>query len=63
MKQCWSGSELVEFRTLSGDEKQLSEQRTQRVLGSTKKCERAADSCGRWHLHPRCCLGGMTSCR
>ena len=31
--------------------------------GSTKKCGGAADSCGRWHLHPRCCLGGMISCR
>ena len=37
MKQCWSGSELVEFRTLSGDEKQLSEQRTQRVVSGSVK--------------------------
>ena len=29
MKQCWSGSDLAEFWTLSSDEKQLSEQRTQ----------------------------------
>ena len=29
MKQCWSGSELAQFWSLSGGEKQLSEQRTQ----------------------------------
>ena len=29
MKQCWSASELAEFWTLSGDERQLSDQRTQ----------------------------------
>ena len=29
MKQCWSSSELAEFWSLSGDEKQLSDQRTQ----------------------------------
>ena len=29
MKQCWSGSELAQFWSLSGDEKQLSDQRTQ----------------------------------
>ena len=29
MKQCWSERDLAEFWTLSGDEKQLSEQRTQ----------------------------------
>ena len=29
MKQCWSASELAESWTLSGDEKQLSDQRTQ----------------------------------
>ena len=28
MKQCWSSSELAEFWSLSGDEKQLSDQRT-----------------------------------
>ena len=29
MKQCWSDSELAESWTLSDDEKQLSDQRTQ----------------------------------
>ena len=29
MKQCWSSSELAQFWSLSGDEKQLSDQRTQ----------------------------------
>ena len=29
MKQCWSSSELTQFWSLSGDEKQLSDQRTQ----------------------------------
>ena len=29
MKQCWSASELAESWTLSDDEKQLSDQRTQ----------------------------------
>ena len=29
MKQRWSGSELAQFRSLSGDGKQLCEQRTQ----------------------------------
>ena len=29
MKQCWSGSELAQFWSLSSDEKQLSDQRTQ----------------------------------
>ena len=29
MKQCWSTSELAESWTLSDDEKQLSDQRTQ----------------------------------
>ena len=29
MKQCWSSTELAQFWSLSGDEKQLSDQRTQ----------------------------------
>lgn len=29
MKQCWSGSELAQFSSLSDDERQLSDQRTQ----------------------------------
>ena len=29
MKQCWSGSELAQFWSLGGDERQLSDQRTQ----------------------------------
>ena len=29
MKQCWSSSELAQFWSLSDDEKQLSDQRTQ----------------------------------
>ena len=29
MKQCWSGSELAQFWSLSNDEKQLSDQRIQ----------------------------------
>ena len=40
MKQCWSSSELAEFWSLSGDEKQLSDQRTrQGQLGLCRAAE------------------------